>query len=149
MCFLVMAACHSKSHKNYNFYEIKEGTTWVLWNHPRYKLDNHLKGIPKYFKENFDPPEGQNVSSLVLDKKRDYPRIMSHKRERTTVPNKVTTQEAMEHVDGRSILQERPFQPDDRFPFYQQFEDSGLLRLVQPRSERNLAFVKEFYYQAK
>ncbi|KAF7826267.1 uncharacterized protein G2W53_017431 [Senna tora] len=55
----------------------------------------------------------------------------------------------MEHIEGRNILQERPFQPDSRFPFYQQIEDSRLVALVQLRSKGNLAFVRDLYYQGK
>ncbi|KAF7801994.1 uncharacterized protein G2W53_041105 [Senna tora] len=56
MGFLAMATCHSKSHKIYNSYEIKEEMTGVLRNCPTCKPNSRLKGISKYFKENFDPP---------------------------------------------------------------------------------------------
>ncbi|KAF7823682.1 uncharacterized protein G2W53_021826 [Senna tora] len=51
-----MATCHSYSHRIYNTYEIREGMTRVLRNYPTHELGNRLKNIPKYFKENFDPP---------------------------------------------------------------------------------------------
>ncbi|KAF7827056.1 uncharacterized protein G2W53_018220 [Senna tora] len=56
MGFLTMATCHSNSHRIYDTYEIREEITRVLRNYPTYEPNNHLKGSPKHFRENFDPP---------------------------------------------------------------------------------------------
>ncbi|KAF7841361.1 uncharacterized protein G2W53_003659 [Senna tora] len=75
--------------------------------------------------------------------------IMPKRSKRATTSEELTPQKAKEHVEGRKILQERPFSPDDRFQFHQQITESGLLQLVQPCSEGNLAYVRNFYSMAK
>ncbi|KAF7802137.1 uncharacterized protein G2W53_041248 [Senna tora] len=51
-----MATCHSKSHRIYDFYDIREEITRVLRNRPTDEPNNRVKGTPKYFKENFNSP---------------------------------------------------------------------------------------------
>ncbi|KAF7834826.1 uncharacterized protein G2W53_009685 [Senna tora] len=51
-----MAICHRESHRIHDFYEVREVITKKLESRPTYEPDKCLKGIPKYFKENFDPP---------------------------------------------------------------------------------------------
>ncbi|KAF7823746.1 Retrovirus-related Pol polyprotein from transposon TNT 1-94 [Senna tora] len=76
-------------------------------------------------------------------------RIMSLNHERTKASKQMTPQEVKAFVEARKLLHEHPFQPNRRFPFYQQINDSGLEGLLKPRSEGNVAFIKDFYYQEK
>ncbi|KAF7832151.1 uncharacterized protein G2W53_014484 [Senna tora] len=56
MGFLAITTCYSKFHRILDLYGLNEETIKVLRNSPMCEPNNRLKGIPKYFKENFVPP---------------------------------------------------------------------------------------------